>query len=146
MCPNVLQSKYQILYFRVLFSLVKVHKSTRQNSLDEAADLLYWTMLGATVETQTLPLVTCISTLGIVLPLEKTLASGVMVSDNYPLLHLFCTFCIYVLLSTECILHNQRITSKSKDFWQNVQWLVQCVHVLTKHLIFSSLDNREPDA
>ena len=75
---------------------MKGHESTPQNSLGKAVDLLYWIMLGATVDTQTLLLAT--PTLGTVLPLEKMLASGVMVSDDYNLftsvvhiLHL-CTF------------------------------------------------------
>ena len=77
-------------------SLVQVHKSTPQNSLDKAVDLLYWIMFGATVDTQ--PLLLVMTTLGIALPVEKMLASGVTVSDNYNLfasvvhiLHV-CTF------------------------------------------------------
>ena len=79
-------------------SLLQVHKSTHQNSLDKAADLLYWIMLIATVDTQ--PLLLVMTTLGIVLPVEKILASGVTVSVNYSLfvfvvhiLHLYTFLC-----------------------------------------------------
>ena len=84
-CPQhcVFPSKYQILHFVHSVSLLKVHKSTRQNSLDKAANLLYWIMLSAAGITQILLLVT--PTLGTVLLVEKMLVSGVMVSDNYNL-------------------------------------------------------------
>ena len=78
---------------------MKVQAPTPQTSLGKAMELFCWIIFSATViDTQTLLLVT--STLGIVLPAEKMLVSGVMVSDNYELfafvvyiLHL-CTFCV----------------------------------------------------
>ena len=82
-------------------SLVKVHESTRQNSLDKAADLLHWIMLGATGITQSLLLVP--SSLGIVLLVEKMLAPGVTVSDYYnPFTSVVHTL-IYALLCIECL-------------------------------------------
>ena len=121
-------------------SLVKVHGPTRQDSLDKAADLFYCIMLAATVDTQSLLLVT--PTLRIVVPVM--LASGVTVGDNYNLftstLHILH---LCILLCVECILHNQGSTSKSKGCWQNMQWLVQYVHVQCTTKAFQSFDHQE---
>ena len=84
---------------------MKVQKTTPRDSLGKAADLFCWIIFDATVATQSLLLV--MSTLGTVLPVEKILVSGVMVSDNYNLtgsvvyiLHL-CTFSAqHVYMST----------------------------------------------
>ena len=88
-------------------SLVKVHESTRQNSLDKAADLLYSIMFSATALPQSLLLVPF--ALGIVLPVEKMLVPGVTVSDYYnPFASVVHTL-IYVLLCTECIAQPRKV-------------------------------------
>ena len=83
---------------------MKVQKTTPQDSMGKAAEPFCWTIFIASVESQSLLLVT--STLGTVLPVEKILVSGVTVSDNYNLfatvayiLHL-CTFCTQNVYST----------------------------------------------
>ena len=88
-------------------SLVKVQKLTPRNSLDKAADLFYWIILGAIYITQRLVLAT--STLGIVLPLEKMLASGVTVSDYYKL------FASDVHILHLCTLNLQNVYSTTKE-------------------------------
>ena len=95
---NLPLSKYHTCIFMHYVSLVKVQKTTPQDSLDKAVELFYWTIFTAMVSTQSSLPVT--STLEIVLPLGKMLVSGVMVSDDYNIfanfahiLHLFVLVC-----------------------------------------------------
>ena len=82
-CPqhSVLRVNIKSCFFIHSVSLFKEHKSTHLNSSDKEVDLFYWIMLGAPGLTQSLLLVT--PPLEVVLPVEKMLVSGVMVSDNY---------------------------------------------------------------